>query len=171
MKNLLDEKEIVTVAPMKTPPPRPSGEREKNSNGEIPSIAVPGTTAKIFIAESQIRPLDPVVTAISPAHDAGEISQTAPIVIHFSQPMDANSVERVFSTDPLVIGSFSWSPTRDVMTFTPESPGFKPSVTVTVRIGDTARDAVSGRTFYAGFESRYHCAGAAPAAESSRYRK
>ncbi len=193
LQNLLDENEIVTVAPMKTPSPRPSGERagargfepennglltpalssseerEKNSNGEIPSIAVPGTTAKIFVAESQIHPLDPVVTAISPAHDAREILPAAPIIIHFSRAMDTGSVERAFATVPLVAGAFSWSPTHDTMTFTPANRGFPPGTWVAVRIGDTARDAESGRTFYAGFESRYLCAGAAPAAESSRY--
>jgi len=186
--NLLGEKEIVTVAPMKTPSPGPGGERagvrgfelennslltpalsspeeerEKNSNGEIPSIAVPGTTAKIFVAESQIHPLDPVVTAISPAHDAGEISPTAPIVIHFSLPMDTDSAERAFSTEPPAKGAFSWSTARDEMTFTPAGRGFAPGTLVVVHLSGSAGAAGSGRTFYAGFESRYRCAGAAPA--------
>jgi len=44
------------------------------------------------------------------------------------------------------------------LTFTPERPGFQPTM-VTVHLGDTARAADSGRTFYAGFESRFHCGG------------
>jgi hypothetical protein len=112
---------------------------------------------KMFIAASQIRPLDPVVTRISPAHDAKEVSPLAPIIIHFSKPMDIASAERAFSTTPRVKGAFSWSATRDEMTFTPASRGFKPQSMIAVRIGDTARDAVSGRPFYAGFESRFCC--------------
>jgi hypothetical protein len=123
---------------------------------------VPGTSAKIFIEQSQIRPLDPVVTAISPAHDVKEIPPTAPIEIHFSEPMDTKSVERAFSTVPPASGAFSWSSALDVVTFTPKDPGFSPGTLVAVRIADTARDARSGKTFYAGFESRFRCAGAAP---------
>jgi len=149
MKNLLDQKETTTV----------------RAGGRTRPIIVSGTSAKIFIAESQIRPLDPVVTGISPAHDASEISPVAPIVIHFSQPMDTGSVERAFSTEPQAKGAFSWPPKRNVLTFTPENPGFKSQTMVTVRIGGTARDA-AGKTFYAGFESRYRCGAAGSGVES-----
>jgi len=47
------------------------------------------------------------------------------------------------------------------MTFTPEKAGFKPQTLVTVRLGAGACDA-GGKTFYAGFESRYRCGGMAP---------
>jgi glycosidase len=139
--NLLDENENVAV----------------QSGGQTSPVAVPGTSAKIFVAESEIRPLDPVVTSISPAHDAKGISPTAPIVIHFSQPMDTGSVEQTFSTIPSVKGTFSWNATGDEMTFKSESPGFQPQTMITVRIRDNARAANSGRTFYGGFESRFRC--------------
>jgi hypothetical protein len=139
--NALDEKETVTV----------------NADGQIPSLAMTGTSAKIFVAKSEFRPLDPTVTEISPRHDAQGIAATGAIVVHFSQPMDSRSVERAFSTVPPVKGAFSWSATRDEMTFTPDSAGFPAQSMVNVRIGDTARDAVFGRTFYAGFESHYRC--------------
>jgi hypothetical protein len=141
MQNLLDDQEAFAVTP----------------DGHTPSLAVLGTSAKIFVAEPQILPLDPVVTGVSPAHDAHEISRTAPIVIRFSKPMDTGSVERAFSTCPAIRGVFFWSATHDEMTFAPGSPGFDSQSMVSVRIGDTARDAVSGRTFYAAFESRYRC--------------
>ncbi|HWD91825.1 MAG TPA: alpha-amylase family glycosyl hydrolase [Verrucomicrobiae bacterium] len=139
--NALDEKETVTV----------------NTDGQIPSLAMAGTSAKIFVTKSEFRPLDPTVTEISPRHDAQEIPATGAIVVHFSQPMDSGSVERAFSTVPTVKGAFSWSATREEMTFMPDSAGFPAQSTVSVRIGDTARAAVSGRTFYAGFESHYRC--------------
>jgi len=149
--NLLDDKENRTVS----------------VGGRTPLIVVPGTSAKIFVAESEIRPLDPVVTSISPAHDAEAISPAAPIVVHFSQPMDADSVERAFATEPPVKGAFSWTATGTGMTFRPENPGFQPHKMVTVRIGDTARAADSGRTFYAGFESCFRCGGTAAASPPS----
>lgn len=141
MRNLLDEAETFAVT----------------ADGHGPSIAVPGTSAKIFVPQPQILPLDPVVTGVSPAHDAHEILPAAPIVIRFSKPMDTGSVEQAFSTSPAIKGVFSWSATRDEMTFTPASPGFDLQSMVTVRIGDTARDTVCGRTLFAAFESRYRC--------------
>lgn len=141
LQNLLDETENLTV----------------RNGGQTPPLVVPGTSVKIFIAQSQIRLLDPFVTSISPAHDVEKISPVAPIVIHFSKPMDIASVERAFSTIPPMSGAFSWSPKHDEMTFTPNGSGFKQTL-VTVRLSDTARDA-SGRTFYAAFESRYSCGG------------
>jgi len=144
LQNLLDEKGTLTVL----------------AGGRTSPFVVPGTSAYVFVAESEIRPLDPVVTGISPAHDAEEIAPTAPVVIHFSQPMDTGSVERAFSTVPAVKGRFSWTAAGGTMTFQPESPGFEPQTMVTVRLSDTARAADSGRTFYAGFESHFRCGGA-----------
>jgi len=138
--NLLDQTESMTLS----------------ANGQTPAIAVPGASAKIFVAESDVRPLDPVVTAISPAHDSSEISPTAPIVIHFSEPMDTSSVERAFSTEPAIRGAISWSARHDEMTFKPEGSGFPAGAMVTVRIADSAR-AMSGKRFYAGFEARFRC--------------
>jgi len=144
--NVLDESETVSV----------------RAGNHTPPIVMTATSAKIFVAVAQFRPLDPVVTGVSPTHDAKDVSPTAPVVIHFSKAMDAVSVEQAFSTMPSVKGAFSWSPAHDVLTFTPAGHGFRPRSEVSVRIGDTARDAGSGQTFYAGFESRYVCGGAGP---------
>jgi len=125
--------------------------------GRTPALILSASSAKMFVAESEVRPLDPVVTKISPAHDANEIPLTGKIVIDFSEPMDTTSVERAFATIPAVKGVFSWNAKRDQMTFTPDRSGFGAQSMVTVHIGDTARGAVSGKTFYAAFESRYRC--------------
>jgi hypothetical protein len=140
MLNALNETETVTV----------------DADGRIPSLAMPATSAKIFVTESEMRPLDPVVTGISPAHDTLDIAPNAAIVIHFNQPMDTGSVERAFTTVPPVKGAFSWSATRDEVTFTPGGLGFPAQSLITVRISGTAR-ATSGASFYAGFESHYRC--------------
>jgi hypothetical protein len=116
---------------------------------------VPGTAVKIFIAQSQMLPLDPVVTAITPAHDSTNAGTATPIVIQFSQPMDTQSVESAFATVPAVTGTFTWSPSQDTMTFTPGGAGFPAQTLVTVRIAATARVAASGNPFYSAFESRF----------------
>jgi hypothetical protein len=141
LQNLLNAQEELTVS----------------AGGRTLPIAVPGASAKIFVAKSEIHPLDPVVTDIVPAHDAKEISPAAPIMVRFSQPMDANSVERAFATEPPAKGAFSWNAAGDEMTFRPERPGYQPRTTVTVHIGDTARAADTRKTFYAGFESHFQC--------------
>jgi len=134
---------------------------ERNSfkveGSRTPAMVVPATSAKIFVAETQLRPLDPVVTRISPEHDATEISRSARIVIHFSEPMNTASVEGAFSTTPAVKGAFSWNAKHDEMTFTPEREGFADQSMVHVRLGNTARGTLAGRTFHAAFESRFCC--------------
>jgi hypothetical protein len=96
------------------------------------------------------------VTDVSPTHDARGVRPTTSVIIRFSRAMDVSSAEQAFSTVPSVAGSFSWSAARDVMTFTPAGGGF-PAQMIAVRIGPTARAAVSGLKFYAGFESRFDC--------------
>jgi glycosidase len=137
--NLLDTNETATV----TAGPR------------TPPILVPGTAAKIFIAQPQMLPLDPVVTSITPPHDSASVGAAAPIVIQFSQPMDIHSVESAFSTLPAASGAYTWSPARDAMTFTPGGAGFPAQTLVSVRIAATARAAASGNSFFSAFESRF----------------
>src|ERR1022692_148467 len=97
--NLLDPNETATV----TAGPR------------TPPITMPGTSAKIFLAQSQMLPLDPVVTGITPAHDSTSAGTATPIVIKFSESMDTRSVESAFSTSPVATGAFAWSPMRDTL--------------------------------------------------------
>src|SRR5205085_2060313 len=83
---------------------------------EIPAITVPGTSSKIFVAESAWQPLDPVVVSNSPAHDATNIATFSPIVLQFSKAMETNSAQAAFSVSPAVTGSFSWTAGQDAMT-------------------------------------------------------
>ena len=141
--NLLDTNEMLTVA---------SGPR-------TPLITVPGTTAKIFVEQSDWRPLDPVVVSNSPAHDAKSVPTSSAIVLRFSQPMDTNSVQAAFGTAPAVSGTFAWSAARDTMTFTPA--GGLPSLTnVIVRVTNSAVAAASGNAMYAPYQLQFHTAAA-----------
>jgi len=121
-----------------------------------PQITVPSMTAKIFVAQSDWKPLDPVVTNCIPAHDATNVAINLPVVLRFSKPMDTNSVQGAFSTSPSVGGTFSWSAARDVMTFTPSGSGFSPLTTVVVRLTNSCVDAVSGNALYAPYLMQYH---------------
>jgi glycosidase len=124
-----------------------------------PGFSVPGTTAKIFIAQAQQIPLDPVVAGFSPAHDATNVSALAPLVVQFSQPMDTNSVQAALTTTPSVSGSFAWSAGNATLTFTPAVswPGL---TAMTVRIADTAQAALTTNRLWAQFESRFRTSAA-----------
>jgi hypothetical protein len=137
--NLLNTSEVITVT----------------STQEIPAISVAGTTAKIFIAQSQMLPLDPVVTSITPSHDAANVATSTPLVLHFSKPMDIASVQAAFSTTPATTGTFAWSANHDILTYTPADPRWPGSTLMAVRVAPSAIDAVSGRPFYAAFQARF----------------
>jgi hypothetical protein len=83
------------------------------------------------------------------------------VVIQFSEAMDPASTEAAFSTVPAVPGKLSWSPAHDTLTFTPQSNGFPQQALIKVRLAETARAVVSGRTFFSAFESQFKTASAA----------
>ncbi|MDB6122274.1 MAG: Alpha-amylase [Pedosphaera sp.] len=136
--NLFDPTEVLTVT----------------ATPEIPPITVPGTTGKIFVAESDWRPLDPVVVSNSPAHDATNAPTAAPILLKFNQPMDTNSVQASFHTTPAISGTFAWSATRDTVTFTPGGTGFPAFTTITVRVTNGV-DTVSGNVMFSPYELKF----------------
>jgi glycosidase len=122
---------------------------------QTPAITVPSSTAKIFIAQSQWQPLDPVVISNSPAHWATNVPTWSPIVMQFSKPMDTNSVQNAFSISPAVSGTFSWSPANDTMIFTSGGAGLTGLANITVRVTNSAVDAVSGNAMYAPYELKF----------------
>jgi glycosidase len=126
-----------------------------NSGSQTPAISVPSTSAKIFIAQSQWLPLDPVVVSNSPAHDAANVPVNASIILQFSKPMDTNSVQSAFVTSPAVAGTFTWSAAHDTVTFTPGGAGFPALATVVVRVTN-AVNAVSGNPMFAPYQMQFH---------------
>jgi glycosidase len=144
--NLLNTNEIITVTA---------------AQDGIPSVTLPATSAKIFVALSQFQPLDPIVVSVSPAHAAANASPNASIVLGFSKPMDTNSVQAAFSTQPTRAGTFTWNSARNTMTFTPSAP--LGGTTNIVRVATNAMDNVNGKTFFAPFESFFITSGSPPA--------
>jgi glycosidase len=144
--NLLNTNETLTLA----------------SGSQTPAITVPSTTAKIFIAQSQWQPLDPVVVSNSPSHWAANAPTFSPIVLQFSKPMDVNGVQAAFSTKPSVSGSFTWSAAHDTMTFTADGAGLPGLTNITVNLTNSAFDAVSGKTMFAPYNLLFQTAAAPP---------
>ena len=144
--NVLNTNETITVA----------------SGSQTPAIAIPGSTAKIFVAQTQWQPLDPVVTSDAPAHAATNISTLAPVVLQFSEPMNTSSVQAAFSVVPPVTGMFAWSASGDTLTFLPSAAGFSPLTNITVTVSNTAVGALSGRALVAPYHLLFQTAAAPP---------
>ena len=132
------------------------------SGSQTPAIAVPGTTAKMFIAQSQWQPLDPVVLESSPAHDAASVPVVSHVTLQFSQRMDTSSVQVAFTTLPPVAGTFDWSADGATMTFIPAGSGFPTSTNITVTLASTAYSADTGKALVASYELLFHTAAAPP---------
>ncbi len=146
LANLLNPGETITVL----------------TGSQTPGITVPATTAKIFIAQSQVLALDPVVTGSSPGHAAKSVSPVAPVVLQFSKPMNPGSVQAAFATVPPVTGVFSWSTLGDTVTFTPAGSGFAPLTNITVTVSNTAFDRISTNTMVAPYQFFFQTTSAPP---------
>lgn len=130
------------------------------AGSQTPSISVPAMTTKIFIAQSQVQPLNPVVISNSPAHWTTNVPTFSPIVLQFSKSMNTNSVQSAFAITPAAGGTFSWSSVNaanDTMTFTPAG-GLPPSAWMTVHLTNTAADAVSGTAMYSPYQLQFYTA-------------
>jgi alpha-amylase len=130
------------------------------AGSQTPAITVPSTAAKIFIAQSQWQPLDPVVISNSPAHWTTNVPINASIVLQFSKPMDTNSVQSAFSMTPPGNGTFAWSAAHDTMTFTPGGAGLPALTNVVVRVTNSAVDAVSGNAMFAPYQLQFRTSAA-----------
>ncbi|HEY8240077.1 MAG TPA: alpha-amylase family glycosyl hydrolase [Kiritimatiellia bacterium] len=130
-------------------------------SSEIPPVSVPGTSIKMFISAALWQPLNPVVTLQSPAHAASNVVVTTPLVLTFNQAMDTNSVQAALAFTPAKAGSYGWTATNTVMTFTPSFPGWAGSTTYTVRVETGAMGSASGKYLYAPYETFFRTAASA----------
>ncbi len=132
------------------------------AGSQTPAVTVPATTAKIFLAQAQMLPLDPVVISNSPVHAAKNVATLSPLVLQFSKPMNTSSVESAFATAPPSAGTFGWSAGGDTMTFTPAGTGFAPLTNIMVTVSNTAVDAVSGNALLAPYQLLFQTTSAPP---------
>lgn len=135
--NLLATSETITVTAATNSPP----------------ISVPGTGCKMFIAQPQWLPLDPVVTSQVPAHGSASVNVMSPLVLRFSKPMNTSSVQAAWALTPSAAGTFSWNAARTEMTFAPIFPGLAGLTNHVLRIGTSAVDSGDGKALHAPFET------------------
>ncbi len=140
--NLLNSNETVTVAA-----------------GQLtPAITMPALSAKIFIPQTQLLPLDPIITANSPAHGISNAPTWSPIALQFSEPMNTNSVLAAFSVTPNVTGTYNWSAAKDMLTFTPSGLGLPALSNIVVRVTNSAFCSTTSNTLYATYELKFKTA-------------
>jgi glycosidase len=140
--NLLDPNEIISVT----------------GASQTPLVSVPSTTVKIFLAQAQVLPLDPVIATNYPVHSSTNVPTWSPVVLQFSKPMDTNSVQSAFSISPSVSGAFSWSPANDTLTFAPGGVGLAGLTNIVVRITNSAFDSISSNALFAAYELKFKTA-------------
>ncbi len=119
----------------------------------IPSFTMPPLSYRIYVAQSQVRALSPVVNSISPAHDLAGVNPSSSITLTFSQAMNTPTTEAAFSTSPASTGTFVWAPGNTVMTYTPSS-NLNGNTLYAVRVANSAADA-NGLAMHGPFESRF----------------
>ena len=131
----------------------------------IPSITMPASSYKMFVAQSQVKALSPVVDTVAPAHDATGISPASTISVTFDRAMNPTTTQEAFSTVPATTGTFTWSAGNTVMTYKPSS-NMAGTTLYGVRIESTATDA-NGLAMFAPFESRFTTGAASTTAKPS----
>jgi len=119
----------------------------------IPSMSIPATSYKAFVSQGQYRALQPVVSAVTPAHDSAGVSVASTLSFTFSRAMNTNSVQTAFSTTPATTGNFSWGSGNTVMTYTPSS-NMSGNTLYAARFEATATDSNS-LAMQGAFESRF----------------
>ena len=144
--NLLNTNETCTVA----------------TGSQTPAIPVPAAGAKLFIAQSQLLPLDPVIISNFPVHAATNVASLAPIILRFSKAMNTQSVQSAFTTSPATTGTFAWSAPGDTLTFTPTGSGFAALTNISVTVSNSAFDAIAGKTLVASYHLQFQTTSAPP---------
>ena len=119
---------------------------------EIPPFTAQPNSYAIFVAESRLQSLDPVVESISPAHDSSSVPVASTLSIVFSKPMNTAATQAAFSTSPATTGSFAWSSNNTVLAYTPA--GLAGNTLYTVRFAANATDSTN-RPLHGAFESRF----------------
>ncbi len=140
-----------------------------------PTITVPAMTAKIYIGQSQMLPLNPVVVSQYPTHASTNVATLTPIVLKFSKPMNTNSVQASFTVKPAsctcisygsltvcsaaatsgapaATGTFAWDTLDETMTFTP-STAWAGLTTNLVDLSTNAMDGADSNAFYGPFDT------------------
>jgi glycosidase len=120
--------------------------------GKLSSLSVDGYGMKVFVLQSNLQALNPVVTNVVPAHDSRLIGTTAVLRVQFSDPMDETSVKGAFCYDgqPVAAAALNWNPATRELTFSN-------SITDGIHVIEVTTNALStaGLNLFGKFRSRF----------------
>jgi glycosidase len=90
------------------------------ANGQLSNLWVNGYETKVFVRQPSLKPLNPVVTSVTPAHDQVVTNSSMTITLKFSEPMDAVSVRSNFLYDGSSIATnrLTYDSTARTLSFT-----------------------------------------------------
>lgn len=120
--------------------------------GKLSSLSVEGYGMKVFVLQSNLQALNPVVTNVVPAHDARLIGSNAVLPVQFSAPMDETSVKGAFcyGGQPVAPAALNWNPSTRELTFSN-------SITDGIHVIEVTTNALSmaGLHLFGKFRSRF----------------
>ena len=123
------------------------------TDGKLSSLTVGGYGIKVFVLQSNLKPLNPVVTSVVPAHDARLFStNNAVLTLQFSEPMDESALKAAFRYDgqPVAVAALNWNPSTREVTFSNAITDGIHLVEVTTNATSTA-----GLGLFGNFRSRF----------------
>ncbi len=135
---------------------RPDERYTLGPDGRLASLWVDAYETKVFVQESNHQALDPVVTDVSPAHDARAEAGTVSIALRFSEDMDEASVKQAFRINGHAVPAtdLDWDAGQRRLTYA-ASVGEGIHV---VRMLEGARSQ-AGKTLHGVFRSRFRVGG------------
>jgi len=122
------------------------------TGGKLASLDVPGYGLKVFVRQSNLQALSPVVTNAVPAHDARFVGTSAVLKVQFSEAMNEASVKGAFYYDgqPVSPADLSWNAaTRELSFATNVADGIH-----VIEVTTNAQSA-AGLNLYGKFRSRF----------------
>lgn len=79
------------------------------AGGTLASLTVNGYETKVFVLQSSLQPLSPVVTNAVPRHDERATNGTLTISLRFSEAMDEASVKAAFRLNGQAMTNLTWN--------------------------------------------------------------
>jgi hypothetical protein len=122
------------------------------TDGRLSSLNVEGYGVKVFVLQSNLQALSPVVTNVVPAHDARVLGSNAVLRLQFSEPMNEAVVKGAFCYDgqPVAPAALSWNSSTRELTFSN-------SITDGIHVIEVTTNALStaGLNLFGKFRSRF----------------
>ena len=127
------------------------------AGGTLATLSLNGYEAKVFVRQDAWKPLDPVITYVTPSHDQRVTANAWTLRVRFSEDMDIASVKAAFRYDDQAIdpAQLAWDPaTRQVeCALSSIADGIH-----TIRVLESAQ-TTAGRALHGAFRARFRKGG------------